>query len=214
LTASHVIPEDVGGIEVSFNHGSFPAEFLKRDEKADLALIFIRTNDPKGFTIAPIGTTSVNAQQGYYIYGHPAGDIRQEQKIVHFKSYSELDKGVISGVSGSGVFHNGELFGVVIRSDYHKLTIVVPTHTIRGFVGQCTPWGCPVPQQPSPGQKLPPTLPPEPLPEELLAQQILERLEAMNPGQVDLSGLEKKIDGIKIEAPTINYEVNFNTLEQ
>jgi hypothetical protein len=138
VTAAHVV-KDSSHITCSFLHGTYEAHLLNINHNVDIAVLWIKTKDVGKFTIAKFSSTLPNKDQTFYSYQHPGCSLRQIKRSGKFQHLSVANIAAGPGSSGSGVFHNGEIYAVLIRSNWTDRTIFVSLPQMYTFVSACCP---------------------------------------------------------------------------
>ncbi len=138
LTAFHVV-NDSSFIVTSFLHGSYEAHVLSFNPHTDIAVLWIKTSDSGKFTVTPLSDTVPNKEQTFYSYQHPGGSLRQIKRTGKFSYLNIANIAAGPGSSGSGVCHKGELYAILIRSNWSDRTIFVSLPEIYSFLRYSAP---------------------------------------------------------------------------
>lgn len=141
LTAAHVVG-DSANVSVQAGDETFPATVIKRDAEHDLAAVVVKTK--KKWASARVGK-SHSVGNSTLVVGYPFGGSRRDvrskiglstkQRRIDGQDFMTFEASPDAGMSGGGVFVDGELTGVVVIKDHtNNIGWAVTTSDVQGFL--------------------------------------------------------------------------------
>ena len=141
LTCAHVVPADWGDAQMGVGHSPRAfymgaLEIIKHNPERDLALIRIAHN-LQHVEAATLAAKKPVLGDVVVVHGNPNGqcNITTFGRVGSVRgSVIVTDAAVMGGNSGGGMYHNGELVGIVKEGFQHGLSIATDIEHIRTFL--------------------------------------------------------------------------------
>ena len=136
VTCSHVVR--AGWPHAILAGGTtYPAEVLRHDAKADLALVAFTA--PEGLAVLPVADEPPTNRTPVTTHGYPGGGSRRDRPsyavVGHAVGLYEVPGGFLQGESGGAVIAGGKLVGVITGTD-GRTGLAVDLPTVKAFLAQ------------------------------------------------------------------------------